>query len=233
MPRTSVDIIELRELYDHGLNDNEIANKLKCTKSSVKYWRKKLGLVSKWKKKTLFTEGIINRILTLHKKGYSISHISKDVNINYQTLMKFLKRKGLSTSRSRVKDTKKYKTNIVLKYLQKRGPEFQHNIIKQLEIQSSSFSRIMSYSYNDIERISLKVGARRGSIKYGGTDIFGEHAGSTIWCIKNDPRLIGFLANKIVLDLKSGVERGVLTRRLGPQLGKERVYKIINDIESK
>lgn len=91
------------------------------------------------------------------------------------------------------------------------------------------FSRIMSENYDDVEKISLKVGARRGSIKYGGTYIFGEQAGRTIWCIKDDPRLIGFLADKIILDLKSGVERGVITRRLGSQIGKDRVYKIFEE----
>lgn len=80
--------------------------------------------------KNQFTEGITERILTLYEKGYSVSNISKDLDVNNQILMKFLKKRGLDTSRSRVKDTKKYKTNIVLKHLQKRGQNFQHNIIK-------------------------------------------------------------------------------------------------------
>lgn len=52
MPRTLVDTNKLRELYDQRFNDNEIADKLKCTRSQVKYWRNKLRLESKWKKKT-------------------------------------------------------------------------------------------------------------------------------------------------------------------------------------
>jgi DNA-directed RNA polymerase specialized sigma24 family protein len=81
--KPKIDVEELIKLYNEGLNDREIAERMGITIPSVRYWRKKLGL----KSKHIYGHKVdVNKIIELRNKGYSMNRIARELGVSYGTV---------------------------------------------------------------------------------------------------------------------------------------------------
>jgi len=218
------------ELYDDGLSDAEIGRQMGFNRKKIRYERVKRGLEPNVRKP--LSSKVIKKIHILHHEGKSILSIADELDLNYQRVLNYCKKNGLTTSRVR---GRKSKAEQIYEYLEVHGPESQSNLIERFSV--SGFSRIMLKMSEKVERIilaSMTSGSgSRGGIKYGGSEIYGLHAGEKIWCVKNDFRIVNYLVDRIILPIDSGSNKRIVTMRLREQIGEYRNAELLNLLQKK
>lgn len=95
---------QIKELYDKGLNDTEIAKKINKSNGFVARWRYKNNLPSNYKKNKLKKSDHQKR-LKLYNKGMSDREIGRKLNKSHSTIYRWRKKYNL------VANEKKKKTN--------------------------------------------------------------------------------------------------------------------------
>lgn len=111
MRKLTYDPIKLKELYNQGKNDNEIAKELNCRSSVIQAYRKKNNLSSNFNYKCKI-ENLLEDIKELKKQGLGNRKISELLNIPRTSLMYLFRKHNLEN----IKYIPKY-TN--LNYFQK------------------------------------------------------------------------------------------------------------------
>lgn len=87
--RKEIDLTEMKVLYNQGLNDREIAEKLGCNRELIKDRRHKLNLPANTWKNSIWNN--VDKVKQLFEEGKSSAEISKLLNVSTTTLAKFKK----------------------------------------------------------------------------------------------------------------------------------------------
>ena len=222
------------ELYEKKLGDKEIAEKLDIKRWKVRDLRKKYGLSSHTKmggQEIKYSEEERSLIFNMHSKGFSIKSIAKEVGANYQTFLKFCKREELDTSLDRRAVNRIHLRNDkIFNYLDEHGPTSLRMLSTKLGISQHTFRKFLRVFYDEVESIDFKVGSR-GKARTRRADIYGELSKDRIFILlRGDPRLIDFVANRIVFEVKSGGDAAIIMHHLSQKLGKERAKEIIEKL---
>jgi hypothetical protein len=140
---------------------------------------------------------------------------------------------GLIICINRTSYSSEEKSVLIEKYLRDNGPAGQKKLIENLKVKSGSFKSSIE-RLNNIKKVRLIIGlGGRSRTKYSSYDVFGAHAGETIWFLDGDERIVDFVADRIQLKFESPRDRGVITNFIGSQLGKEISNKIIGKLYSR
>jgi len=206
------------KLYQEKKNDSEIGLIVGRAKQTVRNWRIKNNLKSNVKK-SINLELYKEKINLLHKSGDSIKKMSIKLNVPYDSLRTYLKKHGYDTSRSR---TSKKKLEDIIKHLEVFGPEENKYFFDE-------YGQIILYGKNKyIDKIQkIRLTGSSTNRKYRSAKIWGENAGKIIWTLKNDSKLIDYLKNKIVLQIKSPSDKRALSYILSSILGSRIAKKIV------
>ena len=94
MRKLTYDPIKLKELYNQGKNDNEIAKELSCKSSVIQAYRKKNNLSSNFNYKCKI-ENLLEDIKELKKQGLGNRKISELLNIPRTSLMYLFRKHNL------------------------------------------------------------------------------------------------------------------------------------------
>lgn len=94
MRKLTYDPIKLKELYNQGKNDNEIARELNCKSSVIQAYRKKNNLSSNFNYKCKI-ENLLEDIKELKKQGLGNRKISELLNIPRTSLMYLFRKHNL------------------------------------------------------------------------------------------------------------------------------------------
>ena len=94
MRKLTYDPIKLKELYNQGKNDNEIAKELNCKSSVIQAYRKKNNLSSNFNYKCKI-EKLLDDIKELKKQGLGNRKISELLNIPRTSLMYLFRKHNL------------------------------------------------------------------------------------------------------------------------------------------
>ena len=94
MRKLTYDPIKLKELYNQGKNDNEIAKELNCRSSAIQAYRKKNNLSSNFNYKCKI-ENLLEDIKELKKQGLGNRKISELLNIPRTSLMYLFRKHNL------------------------------------------------------------------------------------------------------------------------------------------
>lgn len=94
MRKLTYDPIKLKELYNQGKNDNEIAKELNCKSSVIQAYRKKNNLSSNFNYKCKI-ENLLKDIKELKKQGLGNRKISELLNIPRTSLMYLFRKHNL------------------------------------------------------------------------------------------------------------------------------------------
>lgn len=94
MRKLTYDPIKLKELYNQGKNDNEIAKELNCRSSVIQAYRKKNNLSSNFNYKCKI-ENLLEDIKELKKQGLGNRKISELLNIPRTSLMYLFRKHNL------------------------------------------------------------------------------------------------------------------------------------------
>ena len=94
MRKLTYDPIKLKELYNQGKNDNEIAKELNCKSSVIQVYRKKNNLSSNFNYKCKI-ENLLEDIKELKKQGLGNRKISELLNIPRTSLMYLFRKHNL------------------------------------------------------------------------------------------------------------------------------------------
>ena len=94
MRKLTYDPIKLKELYNQGKNDNEIAKELNCKSSVIQAYRKKNNLSSNFNYKCKI-ENLLEDIKELKKQGLGNRKISEFLNIPRTSLMYLFRKHNL------------------------------------------------------------------------------------------------------------------------------------------
>ena len=94
MRKLTYDPIKLKELYNQGKNDNEIAKELNCRPSVIQAYRKKNNLSSNFNYKCKI-ENLLEDIKELKKQGLGNRKISELLNIPRTSLMYLFRKHNL------------------------------------------------------------------------------------------------------------------------------------------
>lgn len=94
MRKLTYDPIKLKELYNQGKNDNEIAKELNCKSSVIQAYRKKNNLSSNFNYKCKI-ENLLEDIKELKKQGLGNRKISELLNIPRTSLMYLFRKHNL------------------------------------------------------------------------------------------------------------------------------------------
>ena len=94
MRKLTYDPIKLKELYNQGKNDNEIAKELNCKSSVIQAYRKKNKLSSNFNYKCKI-ENLLDDIKELKKQGLGNRKISELLNIPRTSLMYLFRKHNL------------------------------------------------------------------------------------------------------------------------------------------
>ncbi|MFW5891614.1 MAG: helix-turn-helix domain-containing protein, partial [bacterium] len=80
---------EIKYYYDQGLTDHEIANKLGCSKSIIRKWRRKNNKI--FNKKTIISEKN-NKILKYYNQGLNDTEIADKIGCSFSTIRRWRKK---------------------------------------------------------------------------------------------------------------------------------------------
>lgn len=94
MRKLTYDPIKLKELYNQGKNDNEIAKELNCRSSAIQAYRKKNNLSSNFNYKCKI-ENLLEDIKELKKQGLGNRKISELLNVPRTSLMYLFRKHNL------------------------------------------------------------------------------------------------------------------------------------------
>ena len=94
MRKLTYDPTKLKELYNQGKNDNEIAKELNCKSSVIQAYRKKNNLSSNFNYKCKI-ENLLEDIKELKKQGLGNRKISELLNISRTSLMYLFRKHNL------------------------------------------------------------------------------------------------------------------------------------------
>ena len=94
MRKLTYDPIKLKELYNQGKNDNEIAKELNCKSSVIQAYRKKNNLSSNFNYKCKI-EKLLDDIKELKKQGLGNRKISELLNVPRTSLMYLFRKHNL------------------------------------------------------------------------------------------------------------------------------------------
>lgn len=84
-------------LYNQGLSDQEIGEKLYLSYATIAYWRKINGLPSNSKHRRI-TPGMEAEMLRMHQDGMSDGQIAKTIGLVKNTVLSWRRRRGLRTN---------------------------------------------------------------------------------------------------------------------------------------
>lgn len=232
-----IDEKKFLELYNQKMSDGEIGKILKVHRATIGNYRRSKELPAYYS----FLGGVsatgeqIHRMKELHSKEHTIGEIAKETGFCYQYVRDILHEEGLDTSSSRGlrimvnrrwDDMKKK----VTKYLRENGPTPERVLSKELDLKQVVFSKLEIRTHYLLER--FKFGGV-GRSKYKSYQILNglsvKHMGA-IWAIKNDPRIIDFVAQYIPLKIESGWEASALVQHIKKQLGTERARKVVEKL---
>lgn len=97
VPPPRIDYARVQSLYNEGLTDKEIAEKLGCNKSKVWEWRTKRGLPSHSNR----GKHDLNAVEQLYRRGYSDTMISRELSIPAYVVTQWRNRHGYTRNRSK------------------------------------------------------------------------------------------------------------------------------------
>lgn len=87
--RKEIDLMKMKVLYNQGLNDREIAEKLGCNRELIKDRRHEMNLPSNTWRNSIWNR--VDEVKELFEDGKSSTEISKLINVSITTLSKFKK----------------------------------------------------------------------------------------------------------------------------------------------
>lgn len=135
------------ELYNSGLNDSQIAEKVGVHREAIRKWRSRMGLVKRPFRK--YPTKTIDTICDLYKEGKKLVEIAKITGVSSPSIVKYLNERGLRSIEKRRNHTIN-KTEICRLYHE------GHNI--------SSISRTTGNSRVTISNLLEKRGLRKKSL---------------------------------------------------------------------
>lgn len=227
-------------LYNEGLSDPKIAEALGFHRRTVCDFRNKLGLPPHFKfgqNPFVFSEEQKREITRLHGEDSPIKHIAEKLSIDYQRLQKFCRDEGLDTSMARRVDYRKRRDQkLFLAYLREHGPTSQRVLSKELGISMVRFNRWASELFDWVERFKFAVGTGsggRGGVKHGGYKIYDGVSFSSmgyIFALRDDLRIIDFVARYIPFKLETPHNVATLVQHLKKQLGYDRARQVVEKL---
>ncbi len=230
MTNREISYIQFLSLYKAGKNDVEIGKELGFTKSQVKYFRDKFEFPSKYTpRKYNFTEEMDDKIKQMHNSGRPITEIAKELEYPYMSTRNHCLQLGLNTAKNkynRLGQTRKFqKVEMVLGYLKEHGPTWRSILIEEQGIPKGFFSRFLRESFDEVECFTFKRGkGKRIRLVH---DIYGEMTLRPFLALRDDPRIVDFVAERIPMKIECGRDAAVLAQHLGKHLGKARTRKVI------
>lgn len=84
------DLKRLRSLYEKGMSDNEIAERMCYSPLTIMFYRRELGLKRPRGKKRIVTEQVLAQMRELHEQGLSYERIANVLNISRYTVGDYL-----------------------------------------------------------------------------------------------------------------------------------------------
>jgi len=226
------------KLHEKGFSDGEIGKTLGFLRQTIGSFRRSLGLPanSKFGGKPGLDDEEKQRIRELHSKELPISRIAEEIERSAITVTKFCREEKLDTSGARGKGYKKqrHRENLI-SYLEEHGPTPQSTLSTDLEIPSGRFARIAREMFDQIERFKFRLGTSRGrgGIKYGGYSVYGDlniQEMGILFALRDDPRIVGFVADRINFKVKKPQDARTLVQHLKKQLGTERAKEVVRKL---
>ncbi len=234
MTDREISYIQFLSLYKAGKNDVEIGKALGFTRHQVKYFRGKFELPSNYTgRRYNFTEEMDEKIKQMHDSGRPITEIAKELEFPYMPTRNHCVKLGLDTTKNKYNRpgyTRRFqKAEIVLEYLKEHGPTWRSILIEELGISGGFFSRFLRESFDDVECFVFKRGkGKRIRLVH---DIYGEMTLRPFLALRNDPRVIDFVAERIPMKVECGRDAAVLAQHLGKYLGKARTRNVVEMLQ--
>ncbi len=230
MTDREISYIQFLSLYKAGKNDVQIGKDLGFTKSQIYYYRKKFELPSNYTaRRYTFTEEMDEKIKQMHDSGRPITEIAKELEFPYMVTRNHCAQLGLDTIKNKYNrrgHTRWFqKAEMVLGYLDEHGPTWRSEIMKVLGIPDQFFAQFARVCFDEVEYFKIKRG--KGKRIRTVHEVYGELTNRPFLAIRNDPRVIDFVADKIAMKVECGRDAAVLASNLGNHLGKKRTREVI------
>lgn len=215
---------ERMTLYSRGLFDGQMAKEVGVARSTIVAWRKSKGLPSHRPVKTPvpLTDDEKEKIRMLHGEDTTIYGIAKELERSFLVVSNFCKREGLDTSMERSQGIRRWrKREKVIEYLSKNGPTKRSDLAEQVMVASSTLSGYMMDLVDMVDTLRFRAG-RRAHILYG------DLHNITVYSLKDDPRIIDFIVDRLKFVPTTPTEAGWATRCLREQIGTERAREVVS-----
>ena len=224
------------KLYDKGISDREIGKTLGFSRQTIGEFRRSLDLPVHF---TFFGVASLGdeekkRIRESHGKGLPIKMIAKEIGWSNKAVHDFCKEENLDTSRVRGRGYKKRRSReILVSYLEEHGPTLQSTLFTEVGISKVRFSRIAREMFDQIERFGFKVGKRKGGTRHAGYSAYDDlnfKKIGYIFALRDDPRIVDFVAETINIKVGSPNDARTLVKHLKEQMGTERAKDVVRKL---
>lgn len=197
-------------LYNGGLTDQEIASTFGVDKSIIRYHRKYLELPANKKKRPKEAEK-------------SEDPETTEEIVAFQPAVSGQKRRAIRNFKKRA--------DRVLEFLTEHGPTPQHTLCEELGYSHTWFPKLARKCFDEVERLRFTYRGQARKRNALATEVYGDlHTRGNIFCIRNDPRLIDYIADAIPHEQPSIRS---LTLIMKTTIGLERTREVIRKIGHK
>lgn len=94
--KKEIDLEEMQVLYNQGLSDSKIAERLGCSRKTIAHRRKELGLpINYWMSPIWNQEEIVKKLFSEGKSG---AEIARELNVSHNTIAKFKKERNVKSN---------------------------------------------------------------------------------------------------------------------------------------
>ena len=223
-----VDVDKLVRLYYDGYSDSEIAQILNRSPLTIKELRHKLGLLRR-KPYRLFTFKDAKKLKQFLKKGYTYGEIADKLGFSKQTIIRWAKILGLKGKKGKRRNKKLWeKRRALLRHiLEDKIMITYKEAQKLLKINQTTLVKLLREYPDDFTTYKFTYSSRRhNSMLFDG--LLYIISGMYI-ALKNDERIVKFLANKIKSPTNGGQAKSIYSH-LRNAVGDDIARKVMLEI---
>jgi len=229
--KPKINLSEFMKLYKQGYLDKDIAKILGISKSTVKYWRKRLGLgrSNYFKRKTRKVN--LKDLIKLLKQGYSYNYIAKRLGIHSQTVYLWAKKLNMQHSdyHSKLKHIWEERKKILKEALKRKIMITYKEARRILNVDNNKLRQLLRLYPNEFTTYKFTFFSTTftSGILNG---LLYNRAGKFI-ALKNDERIVDYIAKKLPKPISRGQLLSIYSN-LKNAVGKEMARKIIDKLLS-
>lgn len=217
-----------RDLHAKGMSDSAIAKVVGVNKSIIRDWRSSRRLPLNPSLRFLSGDEK-NIILMLHDQKTPTTTIAETLGRNRLTIVRFLKQNGLPTIVMSRKIAVEERAVLLLDALDEKGP------MTLPELWGMGFSKhvitwMIRELYDYVEVVTMFPPGSHGKVRtnlvdfYDGSRVYG---GMRIVALKNDPRIIDYIADRMIFDIKNGRDAQTVLMILRSSIGRDRAREVV------